>query len=79
MKRPPGLAALLQAFFTDRLIRQRRASPATVAGYRDTFCLLFGYAQRQLGKAASSIELDDLTTPFICGFLDHLARSLHER
>jgi hypothetical protein len=34
------LAPTLQAFFTDRLARQRQASPRTVAAYRDTFRLL---------------------------------------
>jgi hypothetical protein len=34
----PGttFSGLVQAFFTDRLLRQRGASPHTVAGYRDT-------------------------------------------
>lgn len=36
-----GLPSLLQAFFTDRLLRQQRASPNTIAGYRDSFRLLF--------------------------------------
>ena len=35
-----ALAPILQAFFTDRLIRQRQASPHTIAAYRDTFRLL---------------------------------------
>ena len=35
-----ALAPTLQAFFTDRLIRQRRASPHTIAAYRDTLRLL---------------------------------------
>ena len=34
----------LQAFFTDRLITQRQASPHTIAAYRDTFRLLLGFA-----------------------------------
>ena len=34
----------LQAFFTDRLIGQRRASPHTIAAYRDTLRLLLGFA-----------------------------------
>ena len=38
------LAATLQVFFTDRLIRQRQASPHTVAAYRDTFKVLLGFA-----------------------------------
>ena len=37
-----ALAPTLQAFFTERLIGQRRASPNTVAAYRDTFRLLLG-------------------------------------
>ena len=39
-----ALAPVLQAFFTDRLIAQRRASPHTIGGYRDTFRLLLGFA-----------------------------------
>ena len=31
-----ALAPTLQAFFTDRLVRQKNASPHTVAAYRDT-------------------------------------------
>ena len=37
------LAPTLQAFFTDRLLAQRQASPATVTAYRDTFRLLLGF------------------------------------
>ena len=36
--------ALLEAFFTDRLMRQREASSHTIASYRDTFRLLLGFA-----------------------------------
>jgi len=39
-----ALAPTLQAFFTDRLISQRGASPHTIAAYRDTFRLLPGFA-----------------------------------
>ena len=38
------LATSLQAFFTDRLIRQRNASPHTIASYRDTLRLLLAFA-----------------------------------
>ena len=34
--------ALLQSFFTERLLRQRNASPHTIAGYRDSFRLQQG-------------------------------------
>ncbi|MGO9361618.1 MAG: tyrosine-type recombinase/integrase [Xanthobacteraceae bacterium] len=63
---------LLEAFFTDRLIRQRQASPHTLASYRDTFCVLLAYAQRQLRKAPTDITLEDLDTAFLGAFLDHL-------
>jgi len=35
---------ILQAFFTDRLLRQRQASPHTIAAYRDTLRLLLDFA-----------------------------------
>ena len=35
-----ALAPTVQAFFTQRLIQQRNASPHTIAAYRDTFRLL---------------------------------------
>jgi hypothetical protein len=46
--------ALLQAFFTDRLIKQRRASPHTVAAYRNTFRLLLRFAAAHRRRAPSS-------------------------
>ncbi len=39
-----ALAPTLQAWFTDRLIAQRNASPHTIAAYRDTLRLLLDYA-----------------------------------
>ena len=66
--------SLLQAFFTDRLIAQRNASPNTIAAYRDTFRLLFNYAKKELGKAPSALALEDLNSSFIGAFLDHLER-----
>jgi integrase/recombinase XerD len=64
--------ALLEAFFTDRLIRQRQASPHTLASYRDCFCLLLAYARKKLRKMPSEIALSDFDTPFLGAFLDHL-------
>ena len=63
---------LLEAFFIDRLMRQRQVSPHTLASYRDTFRLLLQYAQRQLRKAPSDLMLPDLDTAFLGAFLDHL-------
>ena len=72
MKTEPDLQSLLQAFFTDRLMAQRNASPHTVASYRDTFRLLLVFAQERLGRPPSALALDDFDSSFIGDFLDHL-------
>jgi hypothetical protein len=41
------LAPILQGFFTDRLARQKNASPNTVAAYRDTYRILLSFAREQ--------------------------------
>ena len=73
MKTPTNdFPRLLQAFFMDRLMKQRRASPHTIASYRDTFRLLLKFAQKRLKKSPSSVTIDDLDVPSVCAFLDHL-------
>jgi site-specific recombinase XerD len=67
-----SLAPLLQAFFSERLEKQRRASSHTIAAYRDTFRILLGFAQKRLGKAPSQLLLADLDASFVSDFLDHL-------
>jgi site-specific recombinase XerD len=66
------LPTLLQSFFTDRLLRQRQASPHTIAGYRDCFRLLLHFAKERLGNTPSKLRVEDLDAPFIGLFLDHL-------
>ena len=48
MNTPVDLSPLLEAFFTQRLIAQRKASPHTINSYRDTFSLLLKFAERRL-------------------------------
>ena len=72
-----SLAPLLQTFFTDRLIRERRASPNTVAAYRDTLRLLLGYTHDQTGKQPAELDVSDLDATLITGFLDHLEHQRH--
>jgi hypothetical protein len=52
-----------ERYFTERLIRQRNVSANTIASYRDTFRLLFIFAQAQLRKPPSALALDDLDCP----------------
>lgn len=75
MKTTTNLPVLLQSFFTDRLMAQRRASPHTIASYRDTFRLLFCFAQRRLKKSPSALSLEDLDAPFIGAFLNDLEKT----
>ena len=66
------LATSLQAWFTDRLVRERNASPHTIASYRDTIRLLLTYACGRLGVEPSRLDLAQLDAPLIGAFLDHL-------
>ncbi len=66
------LAPTMQAFFTERLARQRQASPKTIGAYRDAFRLLLGFAQAQIGKTPAALDIIDLDAPLIGAFLEHL-------
>jgi len=72
MKNPADLPSLLESFFTQRLIAQRRASPHTIACYRDTFRLLLHFAQKRLHRPPSQLLLGDLNAPFLGTFLNDL-------
>ena len=67
-----ALAGTLQAFFTDRLIRQRQASGNTIAAYRDGLRLLLVFASDATGTPASRLDIAALAAPLIGAFLDHL-------
>ncbi len=71
------LAPTMERFFTERLIAQRRASPHTVASYRDTFRLLMAFAHQKTGKRPSELDLEDLDTGLIGAFLEHLEVERH--
>jgi len=72
MTRHSDFPKLVEAFFTERLLRQRKASPETIAGYRDAFRLLLRFAARRLKKEPSKLALKELDARFIGEFLDHL-------
>src|ERR1700686_1100750 len=68
-----ALATTLQAFFTDRMARQRQLSPNTLAAYRDALRLLLVFAADKKGKEPSKLDIDDLDAPLISAFLARLA------
>src|SRR5437773_6666195 len=61
------IAPLVQSFFTDHLVRQRRASPQTVASYRDTFRLLIQHLSQTTGKKPSDLTLTTCRQKRSCG------------
>ena len=71
------VAPSLQAFFTDRLLTQRQASPNTIAAYRHTFQLLLRFATDQTGTPPSELDIAQLDAPMIASFLDHLEHDRH--
>jgi site-specific recombinase XerD len=68
------LAPTLQAFFTDRLIGQKNASPRTISAYRDAIRLLLAFAAKNTGTEPSRLDIEQLDAPLIGAFLDHLER-----
>jgi hypothetical protein len=74
INRPPMILAgpLLQRYFTDYLIAQRRLSPQTLASYRDTFRLLLQFVQSELKIEPSRLAVDQLDAEIILRFLDSL-------
>jgi site-specific recombinase XerD len=68
------IAPTMQSFFTDRLVKQRRVSPRTIAVYRDTMRLLVNFANDHTGKPPHRLDWDDLDPAMITAFLEHLER-----
>ena len=72
MKPGCNVSTLIERYFTQRLMRQRNVSANTIASYRDSFRLLFTFAQVRLCKAPSALTLDELDAPFVSEFLADL-------
>lgn len=66
------LAPTVQAFFTERLVSQRNASPRTIASYRDTLRLLLAFAQTRTGTEPSRLSVADIDADLVTAFLQHL-------
>jgi site-specific recombinase XerD len=77
MKNYNTFTGLMEGFFTERLMTQRRVSPNTIASYRDAFRLLFSYAEERLRKTPSNLKIEDLNVSFVSRFLDHLESDRH--
>lgn len=68
------LAPLLERFFTQRLMQERRVSPHTIGSYRDTFRLFLKFAQQRVHKPPCNLLFEDIEAPLVTSFLDHLEK-----
>ncbi|WP_281036021.1 MULTISPECIES: tyrosine-type recombinase/integrase [unclassified Mesorhizobium] len=66
------LAPLLESYFRRRLTKQRNATPATVASYRDALRMLIIFAATRLAKKPAALALEDLDRDLVLAFLDEL-------
>lgn len=69
-----ALSAYLQRFFTERLGAQMKASPNTVASYRDTFRLLLRYAADRRKKEPTALQISDIDADLVAEFLTDLEK-----
>ena len=67
-----ALAPTVQAFFIQRLLQERNASPHTIAAYRDTIRLLLRFAAKRCEREPSMLDIADLDADTVAAFLDHL-------
>jgi len=64
------LAPLLESYFRRRLTKQRNATSATLASYRDGLRMLILFAAARRGKKPAALALEDLDRDLVLAFLD---------
>jgi integrase/recombinase XerD len=69
-----SVGPLLQSFFTEYLVAQKRLSPQTVASYRDTFRLLLRSIHRDTGVGPAALTIAQLDVRCILRFLETLEK-----
>ena len=74
MTTPTNFAALLERFFTQRLMQQRQASRHTISSYRDTFRQFLKFIEKRLHTPPSRLSLELIDAPLIVAFLDDLEK-----
>jgi site-specific recombinase XerD len=70
-----ALAPAMQAYFTDRMVAQRGASPNTISAYCQTFRLLLGFAAKRTRTKPSELDISQLDATLIAAFLHHLEKA----
>src|SRR4029077_12469720 len=68
----PSFSVMLQRFFTQRLMQQKKVSPHTLCSYRDTFRLLLRFAKKKLHVTPEQLGIEQIDAPFVTAFLSDL-------
>lgn len=71
----PTFPTLLQRFFTQRLMQQKRVSAHTISSYRDTFRMLLLFARKRLRTSPDKLPFEKLDAPFIAAFLNEIEKT----
>lgn len=74
MTTPASFAPAARAFFTQRLMQQRQASPHTISSYRDTFRQFLKFVQQRLHTQPARLSFEEIDAPLIVAFLDDLEK-----
>jgi integrase/recombinase XerD len=67
-----SLPSLLESFFRHRMMKQRNASEATIASYRDGLRLLILFAAEHAQRKPCALTVADLDRDLVLAFLDDL-------
>lgn len=76
-QQPNALARALRHFFTDHLPRLRGMSPHTIQSYRDSLVLLLRFLASNRGRAAATLDFEDIDVGAVVAFLNHLEQHRH--
>lgn len=70
-----SLPSLLESFFRHRMTKQRNASKATIASYRDALRMLILFAAERTEREPCTLAVVDLDRDLVLAFLDELEQS----
>src|SRR5271168_1202006 len=75
MSKSGSLGPWVKRFLLDHLIQERNLSRNTQRSYRDTLALLMPYAAAEQNKPVDRLDVFDLSSEVLRGFLDHLEQN----
>lgn len=68
----PSIQTLLQNYFLQRLLQQRKVSPETIHSYRDTFRIYLSYMQQMYRLSPTEVEIEHFDLEYAQGFCRYL-------